>query len=152
VTAPLHTPGVGGGRHPGDDPAHVVSGRSLGDLMGHVAEDLSTLMRQEIQLAKAELRQEGSKAGKAAGLLTAAGVGGFLVLFFLSFALWGGLANVMDQGWAALIVAIIWGVIAAVLYRSGRSHLRQVNGLTQTTETMNRIPGALTPDREGVTR
>lgn len=147
------TPQTGLGTENGHRPdAADVTGNSVGDLMRRVTEDLSTLMRQEIELAKAELRQEGTKAGRAAGLLGGAGVAGHLVLLFLSLALWAGLSNVMDPGWAALIVAALWGAVAAVLYRKGKEQARHVRGLKQTSATVQRIPQALKPDREGVDR
>ncbi|MFB9237785.1 phage holin family protein [Plantactinospora siamensis] len=140
-----HVAGAGFDSGPPD-----VHGRSFGDLMGEVTRDLSTLVRQEVELAKAELREEGSKAGKAAGMFGAAGVAGFLVLLFLSHALWWGLSNVMDQGWAALIVAIIWAVIGAVLYSRARTQMKNVRGLPRTTETVKQVPDALKPDRGGI--
>jgi len=120
-----------------------VSQSSIGDLLGEVTHDLSTLMRQEVELAKAELRQEASKAGKAAGMFGGAALAGYMVLLFLSFALWWGLANVMDQGWAALIVAMLWAVIGAVLYAVARNNAREVRGLRQTAETVREVPDAL---------
>jgi hypothetical protein len=123
--------------------------RSFGDLMGEVTRDLSTLVRQEVELAKAEIREEGKKAGKAAGMFGGAGLAGHMVLLFLSFALWWGLSNVMDQGWAALIVAVIWAVIGAVLFAVARSQARAVRGLPRTTETVKDLPPALKPDTGG---
>ena len=59
-------------------------------------------------------------------------------------ALWAGLSNVMDAGWAALIVAAVWGVIAAVLYVRGRSAMHTVNPKPErTVETVREVPGAL---------
>ncbi len=92
-----------------------VSDRSVGELISEVTTDLTTLMRQELELAKAELKQEATSAGKAAGMLGAAGFAGYMVVLFLSIALWWALANGMDEGWAALIVAVLWAVVAAVL-------------------------------------
>ncbi|MEV4619574.1 phage holin family protein [Asanoa sp. NPDC049573] len=123
--------------------------RSFGDLMGEVTRDLSTLVRQEVELAKAELREEGRKAGKAAGMFGGAGLAGYMVLLFLSIALWWGLSNAMDQGWAALIVAVIWAVAAAVLFVVARNQMRAVRGLPRTTETVKDIPPALKPDTGG---
>jgi len=121
-----------------------VENSSLGELIGEVTRDLSTLMRQELELAKAELKQEAAKSGKAAGALGGAGLAGYLVLLFLSFALWSGLANVMDEGWAALIVAVIWAIAAAVLYSIGRQRLRQVNPTPErTVDTLKEVPDAL---------
>ncbi|WP_354176581.1 phage holin family protein, partial [Arthrobacter nitrophenolicus] len=56
---------------------------SLGELLGDVTRDLSTLMRQEVELAKAELKQSASRAGKGSGMLAGAGVAGHFVLVFL---------------------------------------------------------------------
>ena len=120
-----------------------VSQASIGDLLGEVTRDLSTLMRQEVELAKVELRQEATKAGKAAGAFAGAALAGYMVLLFLSFALWWGLSNVMDEGWAALIVAVIWAVVGVVMYAMGRSRARQVRGLPQTTQTVREVPDAL---------
>jgi hypothetical protein len=110
-----------------------VSETSVGELIGNISDDLTRLFRQEIDLAKAELRQEASKAGKAAGMLGGAGFAGYLAVVLLSFALVFGLANVMDAGWAALIVAVIWAVIGAVLYANGRKKLKDVDPMPRRT-------------------
>jgi len=124
-----------------------VSEASVGELIGEVSRDLSTLMRQELELAKAEIKTEVSKTGKAAGMLGGAGFAGYMVMLFLSIALWWGLENVMDAGWAALIVAAVWGVIGAVLYATGRKTMRTVNPKPErTVETVQEIPGALKPN------
>ena len=71
-----------------------------------------------------------------------------MVLLFASIALWWGLANVMDQGWAALIVTALWAVIGAVLFVVGRGRLKQVNPTPErTVETVKEIPDALKPAR-----
>jgi Putative Actinobacterial Holin-X, holin superfamily III len=121
-----------------------VSNVSVGELMGQVSRDLSTLLRQELDLAKAEVKQEVTKTGKAAGMLGAAGFAGYMVLLFASIAAWWGLANVMDEGWAALIVTGIWAVIGAVLFAVGRRQLREVNPKPErTVETVKELPDAL---------
>ena len=124
----------------------VVSERSFGELMGDVSQDLSTLVRQELELAKAELTEQAAQAGKAGGMFAGSAVAGHMVLLFLSIAAWWGLSNVMDGGWAALIVAAVWAVVAAVLYVTGRSRWSQVRGLKRTVETVKDIPGAMRPD------
>jgi hypothetical protein len=117
---------------------------SVGQLLGEVSQDMSMLMRQELALAKAEVKQEAIKGGKAAGLLGGAGFAGYMLLLFLSIAAWWGLANVMDQGWAALIVAAVWAVTSAVLYAAGRARMREVNPTPErTAETLNELPGTL---------
>ena len=76
---------------------------SLGDLLGDVTRDMSTLMRQEVELAKVELKQSATRAGKGAGMLAGAGVAGHFVLLFLSLALWWALGYVMGLGWSAVV-------------------------------------------------
>jgi hypothetical protein len=121
-----------------------VTDSSVGQLIGEVTSDLSTLLRQELELAKAEVKQEATKSGKAVGLLGGAGFAGYMVALFLSIALWWGLANVMDEGWAALIVAALWAVIAAVLASVGRKRLRAVNPKPERTiQTIKEVPDAL---------
>lgn len=132
-------------RAPGQD----IADASVGELFGHVAQDLSMLMRQELDLAKAEVKQEITTAAKAGGLLGGAGFAGYMVLLFGSVAVWWGLANVMAKGWAALIVAAVWAVAGAVLFAVGRSRMRQVNPTPErTVETVKELPDALkTPGR-----
>jgi hypothetical protein len=118
---------------------------SLGELLGDVTRDLSTLMRQEVELAKAELKQSATKAGKGGGMLAGAGVAGHFVLVFLSLALMFALGALMPLGWAAVIVAVIWGIIAAILASIGRKELKQIQGMPQTSETLSEIPPTLKP-------
>jgi hypothetical protein len=111
-----------------------------------VTRDLSVLLRQELELAKAELKAEASKTGKAAGMLGGSAFAGYMTVLFLSLALWAGLTNAMDAGWAALIVAAVWIVVAALLGVSGRGRLREINPKPErTVETVQQVPGALRP-------
>jgi len=124
-----------------------VEGTSVGQLLGEVTKDFSALMRQELDLAKAELKVEAKKAGQGAGMFGTAGFAGYMVLVFLSLALMWGLANVMDTGWAGLIVAAIWAVIGAVAFVMGRNKFRQVNPKPErTVDTLQQVPGALKPN------
>ncbi len=129
--------------------AHAVSADnggslgSVGQLLGEISSDISTLMRQEVELAKTELQQSVSKASKGAGMLGGAAVAGHMVLLFLSIALWWGLGEEIGRGWSGLVVALIWAVIAAVLAVRGRSQLKEVTGLPKTAETAKEIPEAL---------
>jgi hypothetical protein len=134
---------------PGTGADTDVSKQSVGSLISEVTNDLSTLMRQEMDLAKAEIKEEVSKTGKAAGMLGGAGFAGYMLALFLSIAAWWGLANVMDEAWAALIVAAVWGVIAAVLYVSGRKKMREVNPKPErTVSTLKEVPDALKGHQE----
>jgi len=129
VGDPIGDP-IGG---PVEDPAD----HSVGDLLGRVTSDLSTLMRKEVELAKVEIKEEATKAGKASGTLVGAGLIGFLVLVFLSLAVMFGLDQVMPIGWAAVITAVLLAIVAAVLFVVGRRQLRQVNPKPeQTVETL----------------
>jgi hypothetical protein len=116
---------------------------TVGELFSEVAEDLSTLMRQEVELAKAELRQSATRAGKGAGLLAGAGVSGHMVLLFASVAAWWGIGDATGHGWSALIVAAIWLVIAAALGLMGRREISALPGIPQTTQTVKQIPDAI---------
>ncbi|MFL0565274.1 phage holin family protein [Microbacterium sp. 179-I 1D1 NHS] len=113
---------------------------SLGDLLGEVTRDLSALMRQEVALAKAELKETATTSAKGAGMLGGAGYAASMVVLFLSLALWAALATLVGWGWSGVIVAVLWGVIAAVLYAVGRKELKTVKGAPQTVETLQEIP------------
>ena len=121
---------------------------SIGDLLSDISSDLSTLMRQEVALAKAELTQSGKQAGKGAGMLAGAGVAGHFVLLFISIALWWGIGNATGHGWSALIVAAIWAIIAAILAAMGREEMKNVTGVPRTTDTVKKIPSAVAGNEE----
>jgi uncharacterized membrane protein YqjE len=108
--------------------------RSLGQIVGDITSDMSTLVRQEIDLAKSEMKQEVSKLGKGAGMLGAAGLAGYFTLFFLSFALTYLLDNWMPVELGALIVALLWGIAAAVLALRGRKEIKQANPQLPVTQ------------------
>jgi hypothetical protein len=118
---------------------------SLGDLLGDVTRDMSTLMRQEVELAKVELKQSATRAGKGGGMLAAAGVAGHFVLLFLSLGLWWALGDLMGLGWSAVVVAVVWGIAAAILAAMGRKELNAIKGMPQTAETLQEIPPTLKP-------
>ena len=129
------------GRTPSEEKAAT---NSLGDLLGNVTKDVSTLMRQEIALAKAEISDSAKKAGKGAGLLGGAGYAGLMAVFFLSVALMVGLGYLFDNlAWAAVVVAVIWAVIGLVMYLQGRKQLKTAQGAPRTAETVKKIPEAM---------
>ncbi len=115
---------------------------SIGELLADVSEDFTTLLRQEVELAKAEMRQSATRAGKGAGMFAGAGVGGHMVLLFVSIAIWWGIGDSIGHGWSALAVAAGWLLITAALALLGRSELRAVQGVPQTTATVKKIPAA----------
>ncbi|MGC5583470.1 phage holin family protein [Ornithinimicrobium sp. W1679] len=116
---------------------------SVGALVGDITQDLSTLMRQEVALAKAEAKQSATQAGKGAGMLTGAALAGWFTLLFLSVALWWALGDLIGLGWSAVVVALLWAVVAAVLGVMGRSQLQKVKGMPHTVETAKKVPDAL---------
>ena len=122
--------------------------RSIGELFSAISADLSTLIRQELALAKAEVRQSATRAGAGAGLLGGAGYAAGMVLLFLSIAAWWGIGQWTGNAWSGVIVAVVWAIVAAILYSVGRSKLREVEGVPQTTETAKKIPSALAGNEE----
>ena len=136
----------------GPPPEQLAGDRSLGELISEVTGDLSTLMRQELELAKAEVQQSASRAGKGAGMLGGAAVAGYFVLLFGSIALWWAIGTATGLGWSALIVAVIWGIIAAVLAVTGRNSLKSVGGIPKTTSTVKKIPDALKGNEQATPR
>lgn len=122
---------------------------SLGDLVAEVTRDMSTLMRQEVELAKAEATQSAKRAGKGAGLYGGAGIAGWLALLFLSIALWWGLGDAMENFTvSAIIVAILWGIVAAVLYFTGKKEFDRVQGMPRTVDSLKQIPDTLKRNEE----
>jgi len=130
----------------GPDPGERAAQESLGDLLSDVTRNLSQLLRQELDLAKAELRESATKAGKGAGLLGGAGVAGHFALLFLSIAIWWGLGELIGHGWSAILVALVYAIVAAVLAVTGRNKLREVRGMPSTVDSAKRIPEALKPE------
>jgi hypothetical protein len=140
ATRPSAVPGTV--HQPDGDPRD----RSIGHLLGDISRDVSMLVRQEVELAKAEVREDAKAAGKAGGMFGGAGFAGYMTILFLSFAAWWGLANAIDQGWAALVVAVIWAVIGGGLYVVARKQMRAYKGLQRTKQTLSDVPGAFKVD------
>ncbi|KAB8171144.1 phage holin family protein [Streptomyces sp. 3MP-14] len=110
---------------------------SIGSLFADVTSDVQRLVRQEAELARAEVKEEFGRAGKAAGMMGGAGFAGWMVVFFLSLAALFGLGNVMDLGWAGLIVAGGWALLGAALFLLGRGRLRRFS--PKPTKTMESL-------------
>ena len=112
--------------------------RSLPELLKRLSEETSRLVHQELDLAKAELTQKGRQAGAGAGLFGAAGAIGLLAAAALTACFILALDAVMPAWLAALLVAVVYGAIAAVLALRGRDRVRQATPLVpeQTIETV----------------
>ena len=121
----------------GSHVAGVEDERSLGQIVGDLSTDLTTLVKQELELARTELKEEATKAGKGAGMLGGAGVSGLLALILASFALAYLLDNWMPVELAFLIVTILWAIVGAVLAARGRKELKNANPqLPETQQTL----------------
>ena len=111
--------------------------RSLGEIVGDLSTDLTTLVKQELELARTELKAEATKAGKGAGMLGGAGVAGLLALILASFALSYLLDNWMPVELAFLITTLLWAIVGAVLAARGRTELKNTNPqLPETQQTL----------------
>lgn len=117
----------------------------LGELLSDVSRDLSSLFRQEIALAKAELTDSAKKAGKAGGMFGGAGLTALFALLFLSIAAWWALGYLVGNAWSALIVAAVYAIVAVVLALRGRAAAKEIKGLRQTVETAKEVPETLKP-------
>ena len=111
--------------------------KSLGQLVGEMSAELSSLMRAEVQLAKVELKDEVSKAGKAGSMFGAGAVTGYFALLFASLALAWLLDQAMPTALAFFLVAVLYAAAAGVLISRGRTEMKQVDPVPrQTVETL----------------
>jgi MFS family permease len=118
---------------------HDLREQGLGELVKALATETSTLVKQEIDLAKAEMTEKGKRAGKGAGMFGAAGIVGFLALSALTACLVALLATAVDHVWlAALIVALVYGAVAGVLALTGKKEVQEATppAPEQTIETL----------------
>lgn len=103
-----------------------MSDQSLGDLAKRLSEQTSTLVRQELTLARAEMEEKGKRFGLGGGLL---GAGGLLGLYALGALVAGVILILIEIGieaWlSALIVAVGLAAIAGVLALAGRKQVQE---------------------------
>jgi Putative Actinobacterial Holin-X, holin superfamily III len=120
-----------------DGPPNDARERPIGELVRDLSQQTSTLVRKEIELARAELQQKGKVAGKGAGLLAGAAVAGLLALGALTAGLIALLDKAMAIWVAALIVMALWAIVAAVLAKAGQGALKRATPpAPQTVETV----------------
>jgi uncharacterized membrane protein YqjE len=113
------------------DPAELRQ-LPIGEIVKQLAEEVSSLVRAELDLAKAELTEKGKQAGIGLGQLGAAGIVALYALGALTACFIAALALAMPVWVAALIVTVVYGIVAAVLYFVGRQRLER--GLPPTPE------------------
>jgi len=110
---------------------------TLGELVSAMTSDLGLLVRKEMELAKVEIKEEVASAGKAAGAFGGTAVAGYMGLLFLSFALALGLAALMPDGLAFLLVGLAYAAVSGVLFMQARERAKHINPVPeQTVETI----------------
>jgi uncharacterized membrane protein YqjE len=114
------------------------NGDSAGELLKQFSEDATTLIRKEVELAKAELAEKGRKAGKGAGMFGGAGLFGLGAFGALTAFLILVLAEAMDAWVAALIVTAVYGAIAGVLALQGKQKVEEA-GPPQPEQTVETV-------------
>lgn len=109
---------------------------SLGELVNRMTTDLSDLFRQEVALAKVEIKEEATKAGKGAGMMGGTAFAAYLAVVLLSFAIVWGISSFMSIGWAFFTVGVIYAIVAAVLFSAGRKEIKSIHGPELTKQTI----------------
>jgi uncharacterized membrane protein YqjE len=112
--------------------------RPTGDLFKELSDQTTTLVKQEIELAKAELEQKGKKAGLGAGMFGGAGLFGVFALAALTTCIIAVLESPLSLWLAALVVAVVYAAVAGVLALQGRSKVKEAGPPVpeQTTESV----------------
>ena len=121
-----------------DPGAEDLHDRSMGELLKQLSQETTQLVHQELELAKAELQQKGKQAGMGAGMFGGAGALGLAALGALTACFILALNAIMPAWLAALIVAVIYGIIAFVLVKQGQARMKRATPPvpTQTIETV----------------
>ena len=122
---------------PGPEPGDLRD-RSLGELLRQLSEQTTRLVHQELELAKAELQQKGKEAGAGAGMFGGAGALGLAALGALTACFILALNAIMPAWLAALLVAVVYGIIAFVLVKQGQARIKAAGPPVpeQTIETV----------------
>ncbi len=111
--------------------------RSLSELLSEVTSEVATLFRKEVELARVETSEQVTRAAKAGGMLGAAAVIGFLDLILFAFAAAWALSEIVPEGVAFLIVAVVFAIVAAVLAVAGKKRIASINPVpNQTVQTL----------------
>ena len=111
--------------------------RPTAELLKQLSDQTTSLVRQEIELAKLEFREKGRKAGKGAGMFGAAGMLGLYAVGALTATIILALATFLPGWVAALIVTVIYAAIAGILALRGKSEVKEATPPMpqQTVET-----------------
>ena len=109
----------------GNEPDVRLREQSMGELFKQLSEELSSLVRQEMRLAQAEMTEKGKRAGIGAGMFGGAGLIGVMAPGTLTACVVAALAEAMDVWLAALIVTVVYAAVAGVLALQGRDRIQQ---------------------------
>ena len=125
-------------QEPPDNGQADLRERPIGELLKQLSEQTTRLVHQELELAKAELTQKGKEAGAGAGMFGGAGAIGLAALGALTACFILALNAVMPAWLAALIVAVVYGIIAFVLVKQGQARIKRATPPVpeQTIETV----------------
>jgi uncharacterized membrane protein YqjE len=112
--------------------------RPTADLLKELSDHTTTLVKQEIDLAKAELSEKGKKAGLGAGMFGGAGLFGVFAFAALTTCIIAALESPLNLWLAALIVAVVYAAVAGVLALQGRNKVKEAGPPVpeQTTESV----------------
>jgi uncharacterized membrane protein YqjE len=102
-----------------------VRERPTSELLKELSDQVTTLVRQEVELAKLELREKGKKAGTSAGMFGGAGVAGLYAVGALTATIVLALATFLPAWVAALIVTVVYAAIAGVLALQGKAKVNE---------------------------
>ncbi len=111
----------------------LESDASIGELFGRLGQDVSQLITSQVELARRELKDEATAAAKVGGLFGAGAVAAHLALLLACFAAAWGLSEIVPEGVAFLIVAVVVGLIAATLMIIGRRRMDEAKDIAPKT-------------------
>lgn len=119
---------------PGTETEPMDPDRSMSELLSQLTSDFSGLVTTHIELAKVEIKEEVTKAGKGAGMLGGGAFAAAMAILLLSFAAAWGLTEIVPEGVAFLIVGLVWAAAAAVLALTGKQKLAEARMPEQTVQ------------------
>ncbi len=114
----------------------LESDKSLGELLAQLSADFGELVSVQVELAKVELKDEARTTARSAGMFGGAAVAALLALLLVSLAAAWGLAEVVPEGVAFLIVAVVWAIAAGALFMVARKQVREIEPIPESRESM----------------
>lgn len=109
----------------------------LAELLRTATSDMSTLFRQELALAKVEVKEDAKEAGKVGAMFGVGAVAGHMALLFVSLAIAWAIGEVIPRALGFLIVGVVYGIVAAVMIKRGKEQAKRLSPpAQQTVETL----------------